>query len=121
MLAITLPHVDAWNVWYEDYGNSPEGFAALSDRISEAARDAGRDPADIERSACALVVLDRSVGERAITSEAPPLEGGPDRIAAALRELDEAGADEAILVLSPINERSIRELGEALAVYRSGR
>jgi alkanesulfonate monooxygenase SsuD/methylene tetrahydromethanopterin reductase-like flavin-dependent oxidoreductase (luciferase family) len=119
MLRITLPHVDAWNVWYEDYGNSAEGFAELSERISAAARDVGRDPDEIERSACVLVVLDRAAGERALTREAPPVEGSAEQIAAHLRELQQAGADEAILVLSPITERSIRELGEALTLYDS--
>jgi alkanesulfonate monooxygenase SsuD/methylene tetrahydromethanopterin reductase-like flavin-dependent oxidoreductase (luciferase family) len=45
----------------------------------------------------------------------PPLEGSPERIAAGLRGLAEAGADEAILVVSPITERSIRLLGDTLA------
>jgi alkanesulfonate monooxygenase SsuD/methylene tetrahydromethanopterin reductase-like flavin-dependent oxidoreductase (luciferase family) len=84
--------------------------------VSAAAREAGRDPEEIDRSACMLVVLDRSAGERPETPEAPAVEGGPDRMAAALRELAEAGADEAILVASPITERSIRELGEVLAL-----
>jgi probable F420-dependent oxidoreductase len=118
MLRITLPHVDAWNVWYEDYGNSAEGFAELSERISVAARDVGREPDEVERSACVLVVLDRSAGERAITPDAPPVEGSAEQIAERLRELEQAGADEAILVLSPITERSIRALGDALASYR---
>jgi alkanesulfonate monooxygenase SsuD/methylene tetrahydromethanopterin reductase-like flavin-dependent oxidoreductase (luciferase family) len=43
------------------------------------------------------------------------LEGSAERVAAGLRELAEAGADEAILVVSPINERSIRALGEVIA------
>jgi alkanesulfonate monooxygenase SsuD/methylene tetrahydromethanopterin reductase-like flavin-dependent oxidoreductase (luciferase family) len=116
MLAATLPHVDAWNTWYEDYGNSPDRFAELNERISAAARDAGRDPGEIERSACVYVLLDRSAGERAITADAPPLEGPPDQIAGALRELAEAGADEAILVVNPIAERSIRELAEVVAL-----
>ena len=94
MLAATLPHVDAWNTWYEDYGNSPEGFAELNDRITRGARRPGRDPGEVERSACALVALDGSVGERASTPGVPPLEGSADRIAAGLRELAEAGADE---------------------------
>ncbi len=116
MLGIALPHVDAWNTWYDDYGNSAEGFAALNDRISAAAREAGRPPAAIERSACVLVVLDRTAGERPETAGVPPLEGPPERIAAALRDLAEAGADEAILVVSPIAERSIRALGEVVAL-----
>src|SRR4051812_11254241 len=116
MLRIALPHADAWNTWYDHYGNTPEGFAALNAKVDAAARDAGRDPAAVERSACVLVVLDRSTGERALTDEAPPVEGSAERIAAHLRELGEAGADEAILVASPITERSIRELGEAIAL-----
>jgi hypothetical protein len=35
----------------------------------------------------------------------------PARLPAALRELADAGADEAILVVDPITERSVRELG----------
>ena len=114
VLGIALPHVDAWNTWYTDYGNSAEGFAALDARISAAARDAGRAPEEIERSACVLVVLDRSSGERPI--DVPPLEGSPERIAARLRELAEAGADEAILVVTPITERSIRMLADVVAL-----
>ena len=77
MLAISLPHVDVWNTWYVDFGNSAEGFAALNERISDAARLAGRDPAEIERSACVYVALDGADAERANTPEAPPLEGSP--------------------------------------------
>ena len=77
MLSIALPHVEVWNTWYEDFGNSPEGFAALNDRISAAARDAGRDPSEIERSACVYVALDGSDEEHGRTPEAPPLEGPP--------------------------------------------
>jgi alkanesulfonate monooxygenase SsuD/methylene tetrahydromethanopterin reductase-like flavin-dependent oxidoreductase (luciferase family) len=116
MLAIALPHVDVWNTWYEDFGNSAEGFAALNDRSSAAARAAGRDPAEIERSACVYVALDPSSPERPSTPDAPPLEGSPRQIALGLSEFAEAGADEAILVVNPISERSIRELADVLAL-----
>ncbi len=115
MLAATLPYVDAWNTWYEWYGNTPAGFAEANRRIDEAALQAGRDPAAISRSACVLAVLDRAAGERQL-DEIPPLEGPAERIAAGLREFAEAGADEVILVLNPITERSIRTLGESLAL-----
>jgi alkanesulfonate monooxygenase SsuD/methylene tetrahydromethanopterin reductase-like flavin-dependent oxidoreductase (luciferase family) len=115
MLAATLPHVDAWNVWFDHYGNTPEGFAALNLTIDDAARRAGRDPRAIARSACVLVVHDRAAGERPIADGVAPLEGSSERIAAGLRDLAQAGADEAILVVSPITERSIRRLGETLA------
>jgi probable F420-dependent oxidoreductase len=113
MLAATLPHVDAWNTWYDVYGNTPEGFAAASRAVDEVAERAGRDPREIERSACVLVVLDRDAGERPIAPDAPPLE--EPHVAAGLRALAQAGADEAILVVNPITEGSIRRLGEALA------
>jgi probable F420-dependent oxidoreductase len=115
MLSLTLGHVDAWNTWWDDYGNTAEGFAALNARITAAAVEAGRDPAQIARSACALVVLDRAAGERPLSDDAPPIEHD---VAERLRELADAGADEVILVVSPITERSIRVLGEQIADVR---
>jgi len=115
VLAITLPHVDAWNTWYSWYGNTPAGFAAQNAEVSEAARRAGREPAQIARTACVFVLLDRASGERT-SGDSPPVEGSMERIAAHLRDLAEAGADEAIVVVSPITEGSIRALGEALAL-----
>jgi hypothetical protein len=44
------------------------------------------------------------------------VEGGADAVAGHLRDLAEAGADEAILVASPITEASIRALGEPLSI-----
>jgi probable F420-dependent oxidoreductase len=114
MLAATLPHVDAWNTWYASYGNTVEGFAELNAEISAAAERAGRDPATLERSACVYAVLDREAAEREMTPEAPAIE--LDRIAAHLRGLAEAGADEAILIVGPITERSIRALAETLGL-----
>jgi probable F420-dependent oxidoreductase len=115
-LEVAIPHVDAWNTWYEWYGNTPDGFAEASRRVDEIARRAGREPDAILHSACVLVVLDRDAGERPVVEKAPPLEGSPKAVATFLRDLATAGADEAILVASPINESSIRLLGQALAL-----
>ena len=115
-LQVAIPHVDAWNTWYEWYGNTPDGFAKASRRVDEIAWRAGREPDAILRSACVLVVLDPDAGERPLVEKAPPLEGSPKAVATFLRDLATAGADEAILVASPINESSIRRLGQALAV-----
>jgi hypothetical protein len=46
----------------------------------------------------------------------PPLTGGAEGIAAGLRGFATAGADEAILVLNVVTERSIQALGAALAL-----
>jgi alkanesulfonate monooxygenase SsuD/methylene tetrahydromethanopterin reductase-like flavin-dependent oxidoreductase (luciferase family) len=113
MLAATLPHVDAWNTWYTHYGNSAEGFARHNLYVSEHAERAGRDPAEVERSACVLVRLEGGVDDR--PERAAPVEA--DDLVGHLRELADAGADEAILVANPITEESVRELGgRALAL-----
>ncbi|HEX4677646.1 MAG TPA: LLM class flavin-dependent oxidoreductase [Gaiellaceae bacterium] len=110
MLSITLPHVDAWNTWFTPYGNTVEGFARHNAEISEAAERAGRDPAAIERSACVLVEIDGGSGERPRDVPAVPAADLPGH----LRALQEAGADEAILVLDPITEDAIRSVARTI-------
>ena len=119
MLSLTLPHADAWNTWWEDYGNTPEGFAALNERISAAAGDAGREPGALARSACARARLAAASRERRAPDAIRPIDGAPERVAAAIRELGEAGADEVILVADPITERSIEQLAEGVALGRA--
>jgi alkanesulfonate monooxygenase SsuD/methylene tetrahydromethanopterin reductase-like flavin-dependent oxidoreductase (luciferase family) len=114
---MALPHVDAWNTWYTGFGNTAEGLAPVNERISVLIKEAGRDPADVLRSVCTLVVLDPDAGERPVTDDIVPIDGGSsDLVAESLRALADAGAQEAVLVLSPITERSIRAMGEALAL-----
>jgi probable F420-dependent oxidoreductase len=107
MLSIALPHVDAWNTWFTRYGNTAEGFAAHNAEIDAAAERAGRDPSEIERSACVFVALE-GAGARQNDEGAPAVRA--DDLRAHLHALEEAGADEAILVLDPITEASIRSL-----------
>jgi alkanesulfonate monooxygenase SsuD/methylene tetrahydromethanopterin reductase-like flavin-dependent oxidoreductase (luciferase family) len=103
VLAATSSHIDWWNCWYSWYGNTPAGFAALSAQFEGAFR----------RSACVLVAVDGGAGERPFEEGAPPVE--PAALPDHLRQLAAAGADEAILVLDPINERSVAAVAEALA------
>ena len=113
MLAATLPYADRWNTWYAGYGNTVDGFAELNDRITVAAERAGRDPAEVERSACVLVELDPEAVRRPRIDEGlEPV--NPDGLGAHLAALEDAGADEAILILRPITEASIRTLGPLL-------
>ena len=113
-LAATLPYVDSWNTWWDWYGNTAEGFESHNAQITEAARKAGRDPGEVDRSACVYIAFDGADRERP-SGDVPPLMGSPAELAAALRELAEAGADEAILVLDPITEDTVRRCGAVLA------
>ena len=55
MMRIGLPHVQAWNVWWSDYGNTAEGFAAVRERVEAAAAQAGRGPGEVAATAAVLV------------------------------------------------------------------
>jgi alkanesulfonate monooxygenase SsuD/methylene tetrahydromethanopterin reductase-like flavin-dependent oxidoreductase (luciferase family) len=116
MLSIALPHVDWWNTWYAGYGNTVEGFEALNARIAEAAARAGRDPGEVRRSAAVLVELEPDAVRRPRSDEeVEPV--SPDSLGDHLAALEEVGADEAILILRPITEESIR----AVAARRPAR
>ncbi|HLX35737.1 MAG TPA: LLM class flavin-dependent oxidoreductase [Candidatus Limnocylindrales bacterium] len=117
MLQITLPHVQAWNVWFADTGNTPAGAAALGPIVDEAARSAGRDPSEVERTVAVLVRLPEGRGRRSLYSKAvppPPLEGSAARIADGLREYAAVGLAEVQLVVDPITRGSIETLGATL-------
>ena len=105
MLGIALPHVEAWNTWFDWYGNTADGFAARTTEIDEACRRAGRGPEEVRRSACVLVVLGPGPPERPVEEGVVPLAGPPERIARGLREFAAAGADEVILVVDPPSAR----------------
>ena len=93
-----------------------EFFEGCTQReIDDIASSVGRDPAEIERSACMLVRLDPSSDERPSDPAVPAVTGSPDDIAGAIRAMGEAGADEIILVLDPITERSIASMRPVLA------
>lgn len=110
MLAAALPHVDAWNTWFTAYGNTSEGFAALCSEVDTACERAGRRPREVGRSACVLVAMGDTAQER--RHDVPAVE--VRSLASHLRKLAAVGADEAILVVDPITERSVRELATVI-------
>jgi probable F420-dependent oxidoreductase len=114
MLAATLPTADAWNTWFDEYGNSVEGYARLRDRIDDACVAAGRDPADVERSVCVLVAVDGGADERPVPSGMRAIEGSASALGDQMRGLADLGVGELIIVADPIDERSIRTLGETV-------
>ncbi len=123
MLAITIPHVDAWNAWYDGFGNRPEGVAALRDRVDAACRDAGRDPAAIARTVAVQVRLRGGSGR--LAGEAgrppiPPVTGSPEEIAGALRAFADEGISHVQLVVDPITLASLDELAAVLEALDRG-
>jgi alkanesulfonate monooxygenase SsuD/methylene tetrahydromethanopterin reductase-like flavin-dependent oxidoreductase (luciferase family) len=123
LLRIAAPHMDAWNGWYDRFGNTPAGLANLSAGVDRAAREAGRDPAAIGRTAAVLVRLPGGVGRvqgERVRDEAPPIQGPPEAIAEALGQFAHVGVSHLQLVLDPITVGSIEALGPVLAHLERG-
>ena len=120
MLRIAAPHVDSWNTWYADTGNTPEGVAPLTELVDAAARDVGRDPAEIARTVAVHVRMPggagRTMGDTSTTDRIAPLEGEPETIAAGLRAYAEVGVSDVQVVLDPIDRDSVERFARVLPI-----
>jgi probable F420-dependent oxidoreductase len=118
MLATTLPYVDAWNAWYGDTRNAPDGVPALTARVDAAARAIGRDPAEIERTVAVQVRMPggtgRVMGDTSERQNVVPLAGTAAEIAEELRRYARAGVGHVQLVVDPITEASVAALAPML-------
>ena len=115
MMSIGLPHVDAWNVWWSQYGNTPDGFARVRDRVEAAAARAGRAPGEVAATAAVLVGLAGGSGRlMGSTYNAPVRPVDAADIAAHVDAMADAGATHLQLVLDPITVDSISTVGRSL-------
>ena len=121
MLDITLPHVDAWNMWWSQYGNTVEGFRSEKQRVDELIAAAGRT-GDVEATAAVLVQLTgglgRQMGDYDDIDTVRPLVGTAEELADQLREFEAAGATHVQLVVDPITRDSIEWLADVLTAFR---
>jgi probable F420-dependent oxidoreductase len=124
MLAATLPYADAWNAWYADTGNVPAGVPALRETVDRAAREAGRDPAAVERTVAVLVRMPggtgRVMGDTDERQEVAPLDGDAEAIAEGLRGYAREGIGHVQLVVDPITEASVAALAASLELLDRG-
>jgi alkanesulfonate monooxygenase SsuD/methylene tetrahydromethanopterin reductase-like flavin-dependent oxidoreductase (luciferase family) len=119
MLAATLPHVALWNGWHSWRENTPDGARELVVKVDDACRDAGVNPAAIERT---MVVLVRTPGSEDRLLGSPgraasrAISGSHEQIAETLLEFADAGISQIQLVVDPITIESVEWLGGVLEV-----
>ncbi|HEU5205229.1 MAG TPA: LLM class flavin-dependent oxidoreductase [Candidatus Limnocylindrales bacterium] len=117
MLRITMPTAQAWNSWFSDFGNRPDGIGRLREVVDTACRDVGRDPAEVARTVAVMVRLPGGGGRIQggyVANPPSPLEGSPDVMAERLRAFAGEGISHVQLVLDPITGDSIRTVGAVL-------
>ena len=117
MLDITMPYVQSWNAWYAWFGNRPENLAPWMEKVDEACRRVGRDPATVERTCAVYVGLTGGKGRHGGVDkevDVPPLTGSTAELAAAMRQYAEAGISHVQLVLDPITVEAIEEFAPVL-------
>jgi alkanesulfonate monooxygenase SsuD/methylene tetrahydromethanopterin reductase-like flavin-dependent oxidoreductase (luciferase family) len=117
MLSITLPHVDSWNVWWSDYGNTTAGFAHVKSQVDRKIAELGRT--DRVSATCAVFVqLPEGLGRRmGAYNDTPvePISGSHQEVADQIRAFADAGADHVQIVADPINRASIEWFAPVLA------
>lgn len=121
MLDITLPHVDSWNMWWSQYGNSVDGFRREKARVDERIDALGRTGSVAATAAICLQLeggLGRQMGDYDDFNTVRPLTGSAEGLADQLREFEAAGAEHVQLVVDPITRDSIEWLGDVLAAFR---
>lgn len=119
MLEITVPYVDAWNAWYRQTGNQPNGVDPLRETVDEACRAAGRNPREIERTVAVLIEMPGSLGRKDVYEsgqDVKPLRGNAEQIAAELREYAAHGVGHVQLIVEPVTEKSLEALAPVLEI-----
>lgn len=115
MLRLTLPDVEMWNAWSQDYGNSRKGLQKLLDRVDAICEDVGRDPATLVKTVAPLVRMKGGSGRVSDYGVPQGLDGTDiGRLADELNAYAEMGVAHVQLVLDPITAETVSDLAPLL-------
>ncbi len=106
-LRIAARYADEWNIW-----GSPERLAAKGAVLEERCNEIGRDPAEIHRSAQALVFVSEDTAWlerfRGVELERPTIVGTPEEVVDLVAAYRDAGVDELIVPDFTMPEPTVR-------------
>ena len=115
MLELTLPHVDWWNAWSQDYGGTFEGLESLLTRVDSICERVGREPSALTKTVAPLIGMPGERGRISDYGSPEPLDGtDASSLANDLHRFTEMGIDHVQLVLDPINAETIAALQPVL-------
>jgi probable F420-dependent oxidoreductase len=118
MLGLLARYADQWNAYFSHTGNRPGGIAPLREKVDQACRAAGRDPATLARTVA--VFVDMAPGRPASPPlpahwTFPPLSGDAERLAEELRAYAREGVSHVQLWLEPNTLESLEAFAPVLA------
>ncbi|HEY7035405.1 MAG TPA: LLM class flavin-dependent oxidoreductase [Thermomicrobiales bacterium] len=121
MLRLTARYADLWN---QDRRNDLGVVVALQDRVDGVCREVGRDPKTLGRAIGIQVDLPgfsrEAMRPRQFMVSPWPLTGGPDELAAAIREYQTRGrVDHLVVWLDPLSVEAVEAFGPTLAALDS--
>ena len=116
MLAITLPYVDQWNVWFNQFDNDPNRALDLMNWVDEQAEKAGRERDPVEKTLCALFQF----GDTPLRHNATNGISGVDAQLTALDAFRDIGVGHLQLILDPITVDTIEEVVAIVRTWHRG-
>ena len=104
-LRITAQYANEWNVW-----GTPEVLIQKQSVLDAHCSDVDRDPAEIQRSACTLLMMtdNDDLLSRVRASRRPVLGGSNDEIKRTLQAYIDAGVDEIIILDSTLGSNALQ-------------
>lgn len=111
MLGLLAQYGDAWNIWWTNTGNAASGVGPYAARVDAACAAAGRNPAEIIKTATTLVAVGP---DRPSPAGVTPLAGAPEEIAQGLRAYADAGVGHVQVRLQPNIPASWERFGRVL-------
>lgn len=120
MLEITAPHMNWWNEWWNRFGNNPDGLRPIVAKVDAAIEAAGRKTNDVTKTVALHVRLAAGGGRQmGHATEAPPIEGSAEEIAAQILAFSEL-VEHVQLVVDPITVDSIEWLAPVVETVQRG-
>jgi alkanesulfonate monooxygenase SsuD/methylene tetrahydromethanopterin reductase-like flavin-dependent oxidoreductase (luciferase family) len=121
MLRATLPYVDSWNVWFEDFENDLLKLREVKARVDRTAEAVDRDPATLGHSVAVLVGVLGATSRASVypSKGQTPITGSSAENAEKIDAFYAEGIDHIQIVLTPITLEAIETLAPVVEQLKS--